>query len=95
MPNPQALPTACRLNGNTLQHSNPKEVVFTVAHLVASGRRSFGRLGHKPRPSCSASTASVSVASWSAQTENKNRLRFRALLADGAWQVSYERVLKS
>lgn len=35
MPDPQALPIACRVNGETLQDSNTKEMVFTVAELVA------------------------------------------------------------
>ncbi len=32
---PQALPIVCRVNGETLQDSNTKEMVFTVAELVA------------------------------------------------------------
>jgi hypothetical protein len=28
---------------------------------------------------------------WSAQTDNKNKLKFRALLTDGAWDVRFER----
>jgi 2-keto-4-pentenoate hydratase/2-oxohepta-3-ene-1,7-dioic acid hydratase in catechol pathway len=35
VPDPQALPVACRVNGETLQDSNTKEMVFTVAQLVA------------------------------------------------------------
>ena len=35
VPDPQALPVVCRVNGKTLQDSNTKEMVFTVAHLVA------------------------------------------------------------
>ena len=35
VPDPQALPIKCRVNGETLQDSNTKEMVFTVAHLVA------------------------------------------------------------
>ena len=35
VPDPQALPIACRVNGETLQDSNTKEMVFTVAELVA------------------------------------------------------------
>lgn len=35
VPDPQALPIACRVNDETLQDSNTKEMVFTVAELVA------------------------------------------------------------
>lgn len=35
VPDPQAVPIVCRVNGETLQDSNTKEMVFTVAHLVA------------------------------------------------------------
>ncbi len=35
VPDPQALPIACRVNGETLQDSSTKEMVFTVAQLVA------------------------------------------------------------
>ena len=35
VPDPQALPIVCRVNGETLQDSNTKEMVFTVAQLVA------------------------------------------------------------
>jgi 2-keto-4-pentenoate hydratase/2-oxohepta-3-ene-1,7-dioic acid hydratase in catechol pathway len=35
VPDPQALPIVCRVNGKTLQDSNTKEMVFTVAQLVA------------------------------------------------------------
>lgn len=35
VPDPQALPIACRVNGKTLQDSNTREMVFTVAQLVA------------------------------------------------------------
>lgn len=35
VPDPQALPIACRVNGETLQDSNTEEMVFTVAELVA------------------------------------------------------------
>ena len=35
VPDPQALPIRCRVNGETLQDSNTKEMVFTVAQLVS------------------------------------------------------------
>ncbi len=35
MPDPQALPIACRVNGGILQDSSTKEMVFTGAELVA------------------------------------------------------------
>ncbi len=35
VPDPQALPIRCRVNGTTLQDSNTKEMIFTVRHLVS------------------------------------------------------------
>lgn len=35
VPDPQAVPIVCRVNGETLQDSNTKEMVFNVAQLVA------------------------------------------------------------
>ena len=35
VPDPQALPIHCRVNGETLQDSNTQEMVFTAAQLVA------------------------------------------------------------
>ena len=35
VPDPQVLPIRCRVNGETLQDSNTKEMVFAVAQLVA------------------------------------------------------------
>ena len=42
VPNPQALPIACRMNANILRDSNAKEMVHTVAQVVTFGRGSFG-----------------------------------------------------
>ena len=35
VPDPQVLPVVCRVNGETLQDSNTREMVFTVAQLVS------------------------------------------------------------
>ena len=37
-------------------------------------------------------TVSVICAFWSTQTNDKNKLRFRALLTDGGREVRFERV---